>query len=49
MGNRSTIFRQNDKLFIENMYTDGSSVKKEMVEKSSGIDQLQSSRYRDGM
>ncbi len=36
MGNRITIFRQNRKLFMENMYTDGSSGKKEIVEKSSG-------------
>jgi len=36
IGSRITIFRQNRKLFMENMYTDGSSGKKEIVEKLSG-------------
>ena len=35
MGSRITIFRQNGKLFIENTYKDGSSGKKEIVEKLS--------------
>lgn len=38
IGSRITIFRQNRKLFLENMYTDGSSGKKEFVEKLSGKD-----------
>ena len=38
IGSRITIFRQNRKLFMENMYTDGSSGKKEFVEKLSGKD-----------
>ncbi len=36
IGNRITIFRQNGKLFMENKYKDGSSGKKEIVEKLSG-------------
>lgn len=36
IGNRITIFRQNGKLFMENTYKDGSSGKKEIVEKLSG-------------
>ncbi|MCK4998179.1 MAG: hypothetical protein KAS23_01545 [Anaerohalosphaera sp.] len=35
IGSRITIFQQDDKLFMENKYTDGSGGKKEMVEKSS--------------
>jgi len=38
MGRRITIFRQNGKLFMESVYYDGSSGKKEIVEKSSGKD-----------
>lgn len=38
VGSRITIFRQNGKLFIENTYKDGSSGKKEIVEKLSGKD-----------
>ena len=38
IGSRITIFRQNGKLFIENTYKDGSSGKKEIVEKLSGKD-----------
>lgn len=36
MGRRITIFRQNGKLFMESVYYDGSSGKKEIVEKLSG-------------
>jgi hypothetical protein len=36
MGRRITIFRQNGKLFLESVYYDGSSGKKEIVEKLSG-------------
>ncbi len=36
MGRRITIFRQNGKLFMENVWYDGSSSKKEIVEKLSG-------------
>lgn len=36
IGSRVTIFRQNGKLFLENTYKDGSSGKKEIVEKLSG-------------
>ena len=32
-GNRATIFRQDGKLFMENKYRDGSSSKKEIVER----------------
>ena len=35
-GSRIAIFRQNGKLFLENMFKDGSSGKKEVIEKSSG-------------
>ena len=38
IASRVTIFRQNGKLFIENTYKDGSSGKKEIVEKLSGKD-----------
>ncbi len=38
IGSRITIFRQNGKLFIENTYKDGSSGKKEIVEKLAGKD-----------
>jgi len=46
MGNRITIFRQKGKLFIENTYTDGSSGKKEIVEKSSG--KIRTFRRKEG-
>jgi len=36
IGSRVTIFRQDGKLFMENTYKDGSSGKKEIVEKLSG-------------
>ncbi len=36
LGCKVTIFRQNGKLFMENTYKDGSSGKKEIVEKLSG-------------
>ena len=36
IGSRITIFRQNDKLFMEKTYKDGSGSKKEIVEKLSG-------------
>ena len=35
IGSRITIFRQDNKLFIENKYTDGSVGKKEIVKKTS--------------
>ncbi len=35
VGNRTTIFRQDGKLFMENTYADGSSGKKEIVAKPS--------------
>jgi len=38
IGSRITVFRQNGKLFIENTYKDGSSGKKEIVEKLAGKD-----------
>jgi len=38
IGSRITIFRQNNKLFIENTYKDGSSGKKEIIEELSGKD-----------
>jgi hypothetical protein len=36
IGSRITIFRQNGRLFTENAYKDGSSGKKEIIEKLSG-------------
>lgn len=38
IGSRITIFRQNGRLFMENAYKDGSSGKKEIVERLSGKD-----------
>ena len=46
IGSRITIFRQNRKMFMENMYTDGSSGKKEIVEKLS--DRKRTFRRKEG-
>lgn len=40
MGRRITIFHQNDKIFMESVYYDGSSGKEEIVEKLSGKDRI---------